>query len=130
MASYGDLGQYKHAQFTTKCVPRVWSYLLFHGVFVIVLGVTCSVIIQKFCNNPDSARLWSLQSTERTPLLYGSTSPPSYTNVILNPPKYDDVMRYPPSYSDVTRNMTVTQTQTRQKEADESGSDNTNTNNQ
>lgn len=95
-----DLGKYNHPEFSVKCVPRIWAYLLIHGFPVLFIGLFLSILIQKTCRDPDSSYN---QSTERTPLLYNTAVlPPSYSTVLSEPPKYEDIIRTyePPSYSE------------------------------
>lgn len=97
-----NLGQYNHPQFSIKCVPRIWAYLLLHGFPVLFIGICLSMIIKKSCRNPETNNL-NIQN-ERTPLLYNSAVlPPSYSTVFREPPKYEDVMRTcaPPPYCQV-----------------------------
>ena len=74
---------------TTECVPRIWAYLLIHGLPVLIIGITFTLILRKVygVDESDGRRI-----TERSPLIQ-SELPPSYSNVILSPPKYEDIVR-------------------------------------
>ena len=100
-----DLGEFSHSSLTTKCGPRIWAYLVIHGVPVLIIGITASLLIQRFC----SSRERNSTPNERSPLLYSPAAPPDYQYVIQTPPKYDDIYRTcdPPSYSDVTNNLSA-----------------------
>ena len=100
---YYNLDGNSHPVFTTKCVPRIWSYIIIHGLIVVIVGAVCTVLINKCCKDvqifPSDRR-----TEERAPLL-NSLLPPSYSTVTLTPPKYEDIVKdfdYDlPSYSDV-----------------------------
>lgn len=101
-----DLGQYNHPEFSVKCVPRIWAYLLIHGFPILLIGVCISILIQRTCRDPND-RSFNIQS-ERTPLLYGTTVlPPSYSAVFSQPPKYEDIVQTcePPPYSEVLESL-------------------------
>lgn len=84
-----------------KCVPRIWAYLLLHGIPVLFIGICGSILMQKLCRDADDDDL-----SERSSLLGRSRSrsnlPPTYSSVILHPPKYEDIVRDDglPSYSE------------------------------
>lgn len=86
---------------TVKCVPRIWAYLLLHGIPVLFIGICGSILMQKMCRDADDDDL-----SERSSLLgssrSGSALPPTYSSVILHPPKYEDIVRDEglPSYSE------------------------------
>lgn len=96
-----DIAQSGDTAFTTECVPRIWAYLLIHGIPVLFLGLSCSVVLQKLCRiQGDSG------PSERSPLL-DSERPPSYNSVVLSPPKYEDIVRSDelPSYAQAVASL-------------------------
>ena len=101
-----DIGELDHSKFTTKCVPRVWAYFLTHGLGILLIGITCSILIQNMCKDRyslyNNTSFSGYSDNERTPLLYDpSALPPSYNTVTLSPPKYEDIVRDcedPPPY--------------------------------
>ncbi|KAH3895357.1 uncharacterized protein LOC127864231 [Dreissena polymorpha] len=97
----GNLGEFKHANLTTKCAPRIWAYLVLHGLPVLLIGVCLSVIIQRCCSSPSGT------PDERSPLLYSAGLPPDYHTITASPPKYEDIMHddSPPPYAQVVRDL-------------------------
>jgi len=101
-----DIGEANHPKFTTTCVPRVWAYFMIHGLAILLVGITCSMLIQKMCKDDRDTytayRFTGYDVTERAPLLYDYNAlPPSYSSVTLSPPKYEDIIRdcgSPPPY--------------------------------
>ena len=100
---YYNLDDNSHPEFTTKCVPRIWSYIIIHGVIAVLIGALGTVLIHKYCKDRPHGVVINGQNDERAPLL-NSQLPPSYSSVILTPPKYEDVVKYTdsdlPSYSE------------------------------
>ncbi|KAK3590007.1 hypothetical protein CHS0354_035037 [Potamilus streckersoni] len=80
--------------FTTRCICRVWIYVLIFGVGCILTGAISCTLIIGLCKEPDlyTNRIHFITYSERTPLLSGTTPPPSYADVINTPPKYEDVI--------------------------------------
>ncbi|XP_052782826.1 uncharacterized protein LOC128219055 [Mya arenaria] len=102
----GNIGLFNHSKLTTKCEPRIWAYLILHGIPVLILGILFSIVIQKCCRNPDQSHD---RLDETTSLLYGQISPPEYRYVAQSPPKYEDIVRDidPPSYTEVLVNSHI-----------------------
>ena len=101
---YYNLDDNSHTEFTTKCVPRIWSYVIIHGVIAVLIGALGTVLIHKYCKDrPNRVRTINGLTDERAPLLQNQL-PPSYSTVILTPPKYEDVVKQYdndlPSYSE------------------------------
>lgn len=103
-----NLASVEKGQFTSKCVPRIWAYLLIHGILVLFLGIIGCVVIKKYCGRTD-------YDPERSPILTPGL-PPTYSSVVVNPPKYEDAVTSDrlPSYAEVeacwTQNLTNIQT--------------------
>ena len=101
---YYNLDDNSHPVFTTQCVPRIWSYVIVHGLIAVFVGAICTVFIHKCCKDPHTRFTFSRRSEERAPLLTNQL-PPSYSTVALSPPKYEDIAKDfdedLPSYSDV-----------------------------
>ena len=100
---YYNLDGNSHPVFTTKCVPRIWSYVVIHGLIAVIIGTIGTIIISKCCKD-NRMVLPDRQTDERTSLI-NSQVPPSYSSVTLTPPKYEDIEKEfdkdLPSYSDV-----------------------------
>ena len=101
---YYNLDDNSHPVFTTKCVPRIWSYVIIHGVIAVLIGALGTVLIHKCCKDGPNRIAMNGQQDERAPLI-NNQLPPSYSTVILSPPKYEDVVKDSdsdlPSYSEV-----------------------------
>ncbi|KAL3846479.1 hypothetical protein ACJMK2_017466 [Sinanodonta woodiana] len=81
--------------FTTRCVSRVWLYVLIFGVgCILTAAISCTLIIG-LCKDPHlyPNRVRVLTYSEHTPLLRSTSPPPSYADAILTPPKYEDVIK-------------------------------------
>lgn len=101
---YYNLDDNNHPVFTTECVPRIWSYVIIHGLISVFIGAICTVFIHKCCKESHTRFTLNSRSEERAPLLTNQL-PPSYSTVVLTPPKYEDIAKDfdsdLPSYSDV-----------------------------
>lgn len=107
---YYNLGEHNHPLASTKCIPRIWAFLVIHGFPVLLIGILATFIIQRTHRRANELN----RVTERTPLLIDASLPPSYSTVMLDPPKYEDISRLcePPSYTEVIADLQSSPAQT------------------